>query len=109
MSRVTVRADAVSPQGIENIEAMTAVTAGDTEIPIEPYTRVHARTHTHGKGSIGKPLSPAVTLSPETLSALALRVSRLGPDRRNPEQFHEDKSEIVAELRRLARRKAVTP
>lgn len=47
------------------------------------------------------PHVPHVPQSP--LLDLAARVSRLGPDRRNPEQFHEDKSEISAELRRLAR------
>ncbi|MCM5558082.1 hypothetical protein [Pleomorphomonas sp. JP5] len=35
--------------------------------------------------------------------ALADKVARLGPDRRDPERFHIDKSEIVAELRKLAR------
>ena len=36
------------------------------------------------------------------------RVIRLCPDHRNPEQFHEDKSEIAAELR-LARLMGMTP
>ena len=41
---------------------------------------------------------------PDTrLIALAHRVQRLAPDHRDPEKFHEDKSEIVAELRRLVR------
>jgi hypothetical protein len=30
-------------------------------------------------------------------------VARLSPGHRAPERFHEDKSEIAAELRRLAR------
>lgn len=34
---------------------------------------------------------------------LARRVERLAPHHRDPERFHLDKSEIVAELRRLAR------
>lgn len=34
---------------------------------------------------------------------LAARVVRLAPDRRCPERYHEEKSEIVAHLRRLAR------
>ena len=37
------------------------------------------------------------------LEALAAAVGRLSPDRRDPERFHMDRSEIVAELRRLAR------
>ncbi len=40
---------------------------------------------------------------PCRLAALARRVVRLSPSRHDPEQFHLDKSEIVAELRRLAR------
>ena len=39
----------------------------------------------------------------ENLDDLALRVSRLGPDHRKPERFHEEKSEIVYELRELQR------
>jgi hypothetical protein len=38
----------------------------------------------------------------ETLLDLADRVRRLGPDRRDPERFHVEKSELAAELRRLA-------
>ena len=37
------------------------------------------------------------------LEALADQVRRLAPDRRDPEAFHEAKSEIAAALRRLAR------
>jgi hypothetical protein len=37
------------------------------------------------------------------LTDLARQVARLGPDRRNPEGFHEDKSEIADQLRRIAR------
>ncbi|MDX5930504.1 hypothetical protein [Acidiphilium acidophilum] len=39
----------------------------------------------------------------ETLLALAARIARLGPYRRDPERYHVEKSEIAAELRRLAR------
>lgn len=42
----------------------------------------------------------------EALEALAQRVARLAPSHRNPHAFHEDKSEIVAELRKLAKGKA---
>ena len=38
----------------------------------------------------------------DRLAALARRVIRLAPSRHNPEQFHMDKSEIAAELRRIA-------
>jgi hypothetical protein len=37
------------------------------------------------------------------LAELAARVSRLRPDHRDPERWHMEKSEIAAELRRLAR------
>lgn len=42
----------------------------------------------------------------DTLLVLADRVRRLSPHHRDPERFHEDKSEIERELRRLARRVA---
>ena len=40
--------------------------------------------------------------SSEALEDLGLRVRRLSPDRRDPERFHIEKSELAAELRRLA-------
>jgi hypothetical protein len=40
---------------------------------------------------------------PHALIKLADRVRRLSPSHRDPERFHIDKSEIEAELRRLAR------
>lgn len=52
----------------------------------------------------GSPASRAVGPSlPDRLRDLAHHVQRLSPSHRDPERFHEDKSEIVAELRRLAR------
>ena len=36
------------------------------------------------------------------LHAIANRLARLAPSHRDPFKFHEDKSELVAELRRLA-------
>lgn len=42
--------------------------------------------------------------TPATLIAIADRVRRLSPHHRDPERFHIDKSEIEAELRRLAGR-----
>lgn len=38
----------------------------------------------------------------KTLAALSRRVAHLGPDHRDPERYHLEKSEIVAELRRMA-------
>ena len=38
----------------------------------------------------------------ERLHALASRVARLIPSRRDPEAFHEEKSEIAHDLRTLA-------
>ena len=43
-------------------------------------------------------MSPA-----DRLRHLARDVRRLVPDRRDPERFHEDKSVIEAELRKIAR------
>lgn len=40
---------------------------------------------------------------PGALEALANRVRQLRPSHRDPEAFHEEKSEIEADLRRLAR------
>lgn len=39
----------------------------------------------------------------EKLEELARRVDRLIPRRRDPDAFHEEKSEIVAQLRQVAR------
>lgn len=85
------------------------MTPDDAIFLYDPHTHTHARTRTHGTPLYGKVPSPAVIVSPDALAALAARVSRLGPDRRNPEQFHEDKNEIAAELRRLSRAKVMTP
>jgi hypothetical protein len=38
------------------------------------------------------------------IGELARRVARLGPSHKRPEQFHEDKSSIVHELRLIAHR-----
>lgn len=49
-------------------------------------------------------LSSSTPSTPKhALALLADRVGRLSPHHRDPERFHIDKSEIVAELRRLAR------
>ena len=44
--------------------------------------------------------APSVT---DPLLALAARVRRLCPDRRDPERFHVEKDAIERELKRLAR------
>ena len=41
--------------------------------------------------------------APHALHLIADKVRRLSPSHRSPERFHEDKSEIERDLRRLAR------
>jgi hypothetical protein len=41
-------------------------------------------------------------VNPATLHNIADRLARLAPSHRDPHRFHEEKSELVAELRRLA-------
>lgn len=36
------------------------------------------------------------------ITDIAERLARLAPDHRDPHKFHEEKSELVADLRRLA-------
>lgn len=63
--------------------------------PFTPYVRVRAWT---------EPVDPSPPLTPcRELERLARQVARLSPSHRDPEAFHVSKSEIVAELRRLAR------
>lgn len=40
---------------------------------------------------------------PDALNDIAARLRRLTPSWQNPEQFHEAKSDLIADLRRLAR------
>lgn len=47
------------------------------------------------------PRGPAPDLA-ERVRALVRRLDRLAPSRRDPEQFHETKSELIAEIRDLA-------
>ena len=63
--------------------------------------RTHARAHARGGGTERSVTS--VTSVTEELDTLADRLRRLRPDGRKPERFHQDKSEIEAALRRLAR------
>ena len=44
----------------------------------------------------------SVVSTPDTLAMIADKVRRLAPSHRDPERFHIDKSEIEADLRRLA-------
>lgn len=52
----------------------------------------------------GEPESLSPPVTPVTLRLIADKVRHLSPSHRNPERFHEDKSEIERDLRRLARR-----
>jgi hypothetical protein len=64
-----------------------------------PFSRCEAG---NGKTPVGG-FSRFPTSEGTALAVLAERVSRLCPDHRDPERFHLDKSEIVHDLRRLAR------
>lgn len=79
-----------------------AVTHGDAFPYITPL-RGRVRTHTEST-HMGKCVTVRHRVtSPDTLDDLARAVQRLIPDRRDPEKFHADKSEIIATLRRMAR------
>jgi hypothetical protein len=60
-----------------------------------PFRGCHGVTNPGAAGHAGT--------TPAALVDLANRVRRLVPSHRDPEAFHEAKSEIEAELRRLAR------
>lgn len=77
-----------------------AVTHGDAFLYRAP---MRVRTHTHIKPFYTKVRHQASPRHQMTLTDLANAVQRLTIDRRNPEKFHMDKSEIVAALRRMAR------
>ena len=65
---------------------------------------MRARTHPHIK-PFYKEVRPCASLRPsDSLYDLANAVQRLTIDRRDPEKFHMDKSEIVAALRHMARK-----
>lgn len=62
--------------------------------------------HAHTRTRRGRTQGVATLRHPGEVSPLedlAERVSRLSPDRRDPEQFHMEKAEVAHELRRLAR------
>lgn len=87
MSRVCLRVPlSVSPR----VPSVDACEVSVSRVP--PPLGGHARhTHTHGPTA-------------EQLNTIADRLLRLSPSHRDPHQFHETKSELVDELRRLARR-----
>jgi len=49
-----------------------------------------------------RPLKGGLGGVPTTLADIADRLERLAPSHRNPFRYHEDKSELVAELRQVA-------
>lgn len=55
------------------------------------------------RGGVFRVVSPCVPDLPDRLDALARHVGRLSPSHREPERYHEEKSEIAFELRVLAR------
>ncbi len=63
------------------------------------HTRAHACSDNRNTPHHSSPPSPPAA----DLDRLAGAVARLSPSHRDPERFHLDRSEIVAELRRLAR------
>lgn len=69
-------------------------------------TRERERTHTDGQYIKSNPTQPYYPTNQTALDDLANAVQRLTIDRRDPEKFHRDKSEIVAALRRMARKAA---
>lgn len=86
-------------------DAVTLMTLAAQKLKVvdRVVERCRGTTYT-GYTGILETASPSVTASPsDRLTTLARAVVRLSPSHRDPEQFHEDKSEIAAELRRLAR------
>ena len=67
------------------------------------YDSACVRDPPFNKGSRSSRGQPKAVSEATELELLARRVRCLCPDRRDPERFHLDKSEIVAALRRLAR------
>lgn len=78
-----------------------ALTHTDAFLLYNPHTRTHP--HTHGKPLYKKVRQDASVRQSSILDDLANAVQRLTIDRCDPEKFHQDKSEIVAALRRMAR------
>ncbi len=89
---------------------MTPVTSRDGNSLYIPLTRTRARVRAPSLENgvtcchcchrdAPRPIS-------EAIADIANRLRFLGPDHRDPEAFHLAKSELVHELRRLARRAA---
>lgn len=73
------------------------------------------RSHMHG-GDVYRSRTPPIRIAADnkettaaTLEAIAAELVRLSVDHRNPERFHEVKSDLIDRLRRLARSPLVTP
>lgn len=76
--------------------ALVALVAPCRFNPIRAHARTCVETHAG--------VAPQVPHPPQSrLLNLGLRVTRLGPDRRDPEAFNAAKSVTVADVRRLAR------
>lgn len=67
------------------------------------HTHTGAHTHTRAKPLYKKVRQCASVRQPTDLIDIADAVQRLTVDRRDPERFHVEKSQIVAALRRIAR------
>ena len=72
-----------------------------TQAPYSTAPTLRAPTPLYPTGKRGRPVGLAAP-APSHLDGLADQVRRLAPDHRDPHRFHADKSEIEAELRRLA-------
>ena len=93
-----------------SIRGMTPMTPHDTDFL---YNSPYACTRAHGRDLEGNRCHPVSSVSSvssngprpiaEALERIASRLRNLGPDHRDPELFHLQKSELVHELRRLAR------
>lgn len=82
-----------------------AVTHSDA-FPLYNPIRAHTRAHAHVKPLYRKERHCASLRHSDDVADLVIAVQRLTPDRRDPERFHIEKSEIVAALRRLAKEMA---
>jgi len=80
-------------------------TAG--QVGFVPVNRGQAEGGTNGtppfRGGVSRVVPSHVPDLPDRLAELARRVGRLSPSHREPERYHEEKSEIAFELRVLAR------
>jgi hypothetical protein len=88
---------------------VTPVTPGDTDSLYNPpyaHTRAHERHFNGNRCPPVSPVSPGPRPIAEVLADIAERLRYLAPDHRDPEAFHLVKSDLVHELRRLARRSA---